>query len=32
VEVVEGASHMVFASRPDTTVDFIERAARETAH
>jgi pimeloyl-ACP methyl ester carboxylesterase len=31
VQTVRGASHMVFASRPDATVSFIERAARETA-
>lgn len=31
VQTVRGASHMVFASHPDTTVSFIERAARETA-
>jgi pimeloyl-ACP methyl ester carboxylesterase len=31
VRVVEGASHMVFVSHPDTTVAFIEEAARETA-
>ncbi|WP_419707009.1 alpha/beta fold hydrolase [Promicromonospora sp. NFX87] len=30
VQTVRGASHMVFASRPDTTTSFIERAARET--
>ncbi|BCB78175.1 alpha/beta hydrolase [Phytohabitans flavus] len=31
VQVVEGASHMVFVSEPGTTVAFIEQAARETA-
>lgn len=31
VQVVEGASHMVFVSHPDTTVAFIEKAARQTA-
>ncbi|GAA1861526.1 alpha/beta fold hydrolase [Asanoa iriomotensis] len=31
VQTVEGASHMVFVSHPDTTVAFIERAAHETA-
>ncbi|MEV4629880.1 alpha/beta hydrolase [Micromonospora sp. NPDC049523] len=31
VQVVSGASHMVFASQPETTVAFIEKAARETA-
>ncbi|MEV4516704.1 alpha/beta hydrolase [Dactylosporangium sp. NPDC049525] len=31
VQRVEGASHLVFVSHPDTTVAFIERAARETA-
>ncbi|MEU2201727.1 alpha/beta hydrolase [Isoptericola sp. NPDC019482] len=31
VQKVRGASHMVFASRPDTTVGLIERAVRETA-
>ncbi|MFD7307794.1 alpha/beta fold hydrolase [Promicromonospora sp. NPDC059942] len=30
VQTVRGASHMVFASHPGTTVSFIERAARET--
>jgi pimeloyl-ACP methyl ester carboxylesterase len=30
VEVVEGASHMVFVSHPATTVALIERAANET--
>ena len=28
IEVVKGASHMVFASRPGATVAFIEKAAR----
>lgn len=32
VQTVRGASHMVFVSRPDTTVALIDRAARETAH
>lgn len=31
VQVVKGASHMLFASQPGTTVAFIEKAARETA-
>ncbi|WP_432990394.1 alpha/beta fold hydrolase [Dactylosporangium sp. CA-233914] len=31
VQVIEGASHLLFVSHPDTTVAFIERAARETA-
>ncbi|GAA4585424.1 hypothetical protein GCM10023194_28050 [Planotetraspora phitsanulokensis] len=31
VEVVEGASHMVFVSHPDVTAAFIQRAAAETA-
>ncbi|SNT37356.1 Pimeloyl-ACP methyl ester carboxylesterase [Asanoa hainanensis] len=31
VEVVEGASHLLFVSQPDTTAAFIERAVRETA-
>ncbi|MCP2266068.1 Pimeloyl-ACP methyl ester carboxylesterase [Promicromonospora thailandica] len=31
VQTVRGASHMVFVSRPDTTVSLIDRAARETA-
>ncbi|GIF20360.1 alpha/beta hydrolase [Paractinoplanes tereljensis] len=30
VQVVRGASHLIFVSQPRTTVDFIERAARET--
>ena len=30
VQAVEGASHMVFVSHPDTTVAFIETAARES--
>ncbi|MEV6304570.1 alpha/beta hydrolase [Actinoplanes sp. NPDC051861] len=29
VEVVEGASHMLFASQPEATVAFIEKAARD---
>ncbi|BCB89962.1 alpha/beta fold hydrolase [Phytohabitans suffuscus] len=31
VQVVQGASHMVFVSHPATTVAFIEKAARESA-
>jgi pimeloyl-ACP methyl ester carboxylesterase len=31
VQVVKGASHMVFVSHPDTTAAFIEKAARERA-
>ncbi|GAA5199669.1 alpha/beta hydrolase [Rugosimonospora acidiphila] len=31
VEVIQGASHLLFVSHPDTTVALIERAARETA-
>jgi pimeloyl-ACP methyl ester carboxylesterase len=31
VQVVKGASHMVFVSHPGTTTAFIERAARDTA-
>ncbi|MBB2947042.1 pimeloyl-ACP methyl ester carboxylesterase [Actinoplanes lutulentus] len=31
IQVVRGASHLVFVSQPDTTVAFIERAVRETA-
>lgn len=30
VQVVEGASHMVFVSHPETTVAFIEKAAQDT--
>ncbi|NMO54855.1 alpha/beta hydrolase [Actinoplanes sp. TBRC 11911] len=30
VQVVEGSSHMVFASHPATTVAFIEKAAQES--
>lgn len=32
VQVVDGASHLLFVSHPGTTVSFIERAARETVH
>lgn len=31
IQVVQGASHMVFVSHPATTVAFIEKAARESA-
>lgn len=31
VELIQGASHLLFVSHPDTTVAFIERAAQETA-
>jgi pimeloyl-ACP methyl ester carboxylesterase len=31
VQVVKGASHLVFVSQPGTTAAFIEKAARETA-
>ena len=29
IQVVEGASHMVFVSYPGTTVAFIEKVAQE---
>ncbi|GAA4737244.1 alpha/beta fold hydrolase [Phytohabitans rumicis] len=32
VQMVEGASHMVFVSRPGATVGLIEKAANENAH
>jgi pimeloyl-ACP methyl ester carboxylesterase len=31
VQVVDGASHMLFASQPGATVAFIEKAVHETA-